>query len=67
MARGRCAAAGKEADNYAVGGEDSAGETPTDAGGTPALPRKLNRKKAGLARSRPRLGVSVPPEFPKCR
>jgi hypothetical protein len=28
--------------NYSGGGEGSAGETPTDAGGTPALPGKLN-------------------------
>jgi hypothetical protein len=28
--------------NYSGGGESSVGETPTGAGGTPALPRKLN-------------------------
>jgi hypothetical protein len=28
--------------NYSGGGEGSAGETPTGAGGTPALPGKLN-------------------------
>jgi hypothetical protein len=30
------------AGNYSGGGEGSAGETPTGAGGTPALPGKLN-------------------------
>jgi hypothetical protein len=28
--------------NYSGGWESSVGETPTDAGGTPALPRNLN-------------------------